>query len=131
MSKIILFDGECNFCNYWVNFVIKYDNKNKFLFASLNSEFGKAKLKHFNISNFASDTFILIDNSKYYMKSDAAFLVIRELNHWSRTLVLLKFIPKFIRDFIYDLIARNRKSLFKMKNYCIVPDSKLKEKFLE
>ncbi len=131
MNKVILFDGDCNFCNYWVNFIIKYDNDDKFSFASLNSKFGIEQLEKFNISNLASDTFILIYNDNYYLKSDATLLVVNQLNHWSKVFVFLKVIPKNLRDFIYDLIAKNRKKISFTQSYCIIPSERIKKKFLQ
>jgi len=131
MSKIILFDGECDFCNYWVNFIIKYDADNNFLFASLHSQFGKRQLEKFNISNLASDTFILIIENNYYIKSDAAFLVMKYLKHWSKIFYIFKILPKKIRDTIYDFVASNRHKLNIGKSYCIVPSEKIKKKFFK
>ncbi len=131
MNKVILFDGDCNFCNYWVNFIIKNDVDDKFLFASLQSEFGSKQLKKHKISHLASDTFILIDNDNFYIKSDAAFLVLKDLKHWLKAFRFLKIIPKVIRDIIYDFIAKNRKKFFSTKDYCLVPSEKIRKKFLE
>lgn len=131
MNKIILFDGDCNFCNYWVNFILKNDFNDKFLFASLQSEFGKKQLTKHKISHIAFDTFILIDNDNYYIKSDAAFLVLKDLKHWLKVFSYLKIIPKNFRDFIYDFIAQNRKKIFSTRSYCIIPSDKDRKKFLE
>ena len=130
MSKIILFDGECNFCNYWVNFIIKYDTNDNFLFASLHSQFGQSQIKKFNISYLASDTFILIYENNYFIKSDAAFLVLRELKHWSKIFYVFKILPKKIRDAIYDFVASNRHKLNIGKSYCIIPSEKIRQKFI-
>jgi predicted DCC family thiol-disulfide oxidoreductase YuxK len=131
MSKIILFDGDCNFCNYWVNFILKNDIDDKFLFASLQSEYGSKQLEKHKISNIAPDTFILIDNENYHIKSDAAFLILKDLKHWLKAFSFLKIIPKIVRDFIYDIIAQNRKKIFRTKSYCIIPSDKIRRKFLE
>lgn len=130
MIKVILFDGDCHFCNYWVNFIIKNDTDDKFFFASLQSEYGKQQLEKFNLSSLATDTFVLIDNDNYYIKSDAALLVVKELNHWLKNSIFLKIIPKIVRDFIYDFIAKNRKKIFFIKSYCLIPSDKVRNKFL-
>lgn len=130
MSKIILFDGDCNFCNYWVNFILKNDVNDKFLFASLQSEYGSKQLEKHKISHIASDTFILIDNDNYYIKSDAAFLILNDLKHWLKFFKFLKIIPKSVRDLVYDYIAKNRKKLFRKKFYCMIPNEQIKSKFI-
>lgn len=131
MNKIILFDGECDFCNYWVNFVIKYDHNDKFFFASLQSKYGREQTEKFNLSNLATDTFILIENDNYFIKSDAAFIVLKELKHWLKVFIFLKLIPKGIRDYFYDFVAKNRKKIFFKKSYCLLPSDKIRKKFLE
>ena len=72
-NSIILFDGVCNFCNYWINFLIDHDKKNCFKFAALQSEKGRELLEKFNLPIDDYDSFILISNSKVYKKSLAAF----------------------------------------------------------
>ena len=71
--KIILFDGVCNFCNYWVNFVLDRDNKNIFKFAALQSDKGQEILKKYNLPINDFDSFIMISNDKVYSKSTAVF----------------------------------------------------------
>jgi predicted DCC family thiol-disulfide oxidoreductase YuxK len=131
MNKIILFDGECNFCNYFVNFVLKNDVNDIFLFAPLKSEFAKKQLANHNISHLASDTFILIDNENYHIKSDAAFLMLKDLKHWLKVFSFLKIVPKIIRDFVYDFIAQNRKNFFRNKSHCLIPSDEVRKKFIE
>ncbi len=73
IQKIILFDGVCNFCNYWVNFVLDRDNKNIFKFAALQSDKGQEILKKYNLPKNDFDSFIMISNNKVYSKSTAVF----------------------------------------------------------
>lgn len=131
-KKIILFDGVCNFCNFWVNFVIKRDKKDLFRFAALQSEKAKELAAHFdvNISIENPDTFILIDGQKIFTKSTAALLVCKQLNGITKILFLLIILPEFFRNIIYDLVARNRYKLFGRKETCRVPTDEEKKKFL-
>lgn len=130
-KKIILFDGVCNFCNYWVNFVLKRDHKNLFLFAPLQSKAGQELLTKFNLSTTDFDTFILINGDSFQTKSDAAISIASNLSGWSKVLLIGKIIPRFLRNFIYDLIAKNRYKIFGKRESCRVPTSEEKEKFLE
>ncbi len=128
---IILFDGVCNFCNYWVNFIIDRDKDDIFKFAALQSEAGQKLLKKFNLKTEDFDTFILIDGEIYFTKSTAALKIARKLNYPVKVLYYFIFIPKFLRDLIYSLIAINRYKLFGKRDVCRVPTENEKEKFLE
>lgn len=127
---IVLFDGVCNFCNYWVNFLLKRDKKNIFLFAALQSESGQKLLRKFNLSTTDFDTFILIDGKIYQTKSDAVISIAKNLSGFPKLVVIGKFLPKFIRDYMYDLIAKNRYKIFGKRDSCRIPTSEEKEKFL-
>lgn len=127
---IILFDGVCNFCNSSINFVIDRDVHNKFYFASLQSEFGKKLLLTFGEANSKLDTVVLIKEGKLYKKSTAALEIARELRGAWKLMYALVIIPEFIRDFIYDLIARNRYKWFGKKESCRIPDPQWKHRFL-
>ncbi len=130
MSKVILFDGECNFCNYFVNLLIKYDHNDKFLFAPLNSDFGKRQLEILGIKHLSNDTLVLIEGKNSYIKSDAVIVILRELNNWTKLFLIIKYLRKKLRDLLYDLIAKNRKEFILRKNYCLIPDDKIKKKFI-
>lgn len=130
-KQIILFDGVCNFCNFWVNFVLKRDQKNLFLFAPLQSKAGQELLTKLNLSTTDFDTFILINGDSYQTKSDAAISIASNIAGWPKVLVIGHIIPRFLRNFIYDLIAKNRYKIFGKRESCRVPTSEEKEKFLE
>ncbi len=128
---IILFDGVCNFCNFWVNFIIDRDKDDIFKFAALQSEAGQKLLNKFNLKTEDFDTFIFIDGEIYFTKSTAALKIARKLNYPVKVLYYFIFIPKFLRDLIYSLIAINRYKLFGKRDICRVPTENEKEKFLE
>ena len=130
-KPIILFDGVCNFCNAMVNFIISQDKKNIFLFAALQSDAGQKLLDEHKIDWKASDSFVVIQNDKTYLKSDAALKLYSKLPwywKWSQTFWI---VPKFIRDWVYNVIARNRYRWFGKKEQCMIPTKEMKEKFLE
>ncbi|AFH49813.1 Hypothetical protein IALB_2108 [Ignavibacterium album JCM 16511] len=130
-KKIILFDGVCNFCNYWVNFVIERDTENLFLFSALQSKTGQDILKRLNLSTTDFDTFILVDGEIFLTKSDAVINIAKRLKGFPKILVTGKLLPKILRDFIYDLIARNRYKFFGKRETCRIPTSEERSKFLE
>jgi len=128
--SIILFDGVCNFCNYWVNFTIERDEKSIFKFAPLQSEQGQILLQQYNLSPTNFDSFILIRGENVYVKSTAALMISKTLSGPAKMLYSFIFLPKFLRDFIYDLVAKNRYKLFGKRDVCRVPTEAEKTKFL-
>ena len=128
---IILFDGVCNFCNFWVNFIIDRDKDDIFKFAALQAEAGQKLLNKFNLKTEDFDTFILIEGEIYFTKSTAALKIARKLNYPVKVLYYFNFIPKFLRDLIYLLFAKNRYKFFGRRDGCRIPTDEEKEKFLE
>jgi predicted DCC family thiol-disulfide oxidoreductase YuxK len=128
---IILFDGFCNFCNRTVNIIIKYDKDAKFQFAASQSTAGINILQKFNLNQISSASDILIKNEKVYTKTDAIIQIAIHLKSWPKLFRLLKFIPKPIRDFAYDLIAKNRYILFGKRATCRIPDKSIRHRFLQ
>ncbi len=129
-QPIVLFDGVCNLCNGAVQFIIRHDKNEKFLFASLQSEIGKRILSSHNLSRDDLKTFLLIEDERVYTKSTAALRVIKQLNGFISVLYTFNLIPKFIRDSIYDLVAKNRYNWFGKKDECMIPTPQLKARFL-
>ncbi|MEW6361903.1 MAG: DCC1-like thiol-disulfide oxidoreductase family protein [Acidobacteriota bacterium] len=134
MASIILFDGECNFCNFWVNFIIRHDKTEQFHFAGIKSEIGSDLLsQHANggidISNLP-DSVILLENGQIYTESKAALKILRRLSNFWPLYYLFSLIPGFILDPVYRFIAAHRYRLFGRNNECLVPTPSIKNRFL-
>src|ERR1043165_7039174 len=129
--KVLLFDGVCNLCNSWVNWVIDHDKKNLFKFAALQSAFGQQRVKDLNLDAKYLDTVILDDEGKVYTESDVALEVARHIGGVYTLAVALYIFPRFIRNFVYRIIARNRYRWFGKQESCRVPTPELKAKFLD
>jgi len=129
-KTIIFFDGVCNFCNGSINFIIKRDKKNKFLFAPLQSETGKEFLTAHQLSVSDFDSVIVFTEGKIFKRSDAALEVSSQLSFPWPILSIFKIFPAFIRDFFYDFIARNRYRFFGRKDVCMIPTAEVRAKFL-
>jgi predicted DCC family thiol-disulfide oxidoreductase YuxK len=130
-KKVILFDGYCNLCDGVVQYVIRHDKKNVFLFASLQEETGQAIMKKIGLSDRGIDSIILyIPGQAYYYKSEAAFEIARELGGLRRLLPVLGYLPKFITDGVYDYVARNRYKWYGKKDACMIPTEEIKSKFI-
>ncbi len=129
-KPILLFDGVCNLCNGFVQFVIKRDPKGKFLFAALQSEVGQALLQQANMPTEELSTVVLYENRKFYTHSSVPLLVVRKFGGAWPLLYGLVIVPKFIRDRIYNWIARNRYRWFGKRESCMIPTPELKSRFL-
>lgn len=130
-KQIILFDGVCNFCNYWVNFLIDRDKKDVFRFLALQSTVGQKLLNKFELDSTNYDTFILIVNDEYYTKSTAALKIAKELSFPLKAFYYFIIIPRAIRDFIYSIIANNRYKFFGKRDFCKIPTEDEKSRFLD
>jgi len=127
---VLLFDGVCNLCSGAVQFIIKRDKKKQFLFASLQSESGSTLLKKFNLPANDLNSFVLAEGDKIYTRSTAALRVAKKLGGGWKLLYGLMIVPQFIRNAVYDVIARNRYKWFGKKDECMIPTPQLKERFL-
>ncbi len=131
-KQLILFDGVCNLCNSSVQFIIRNDKKDTFLFAPLQGNTAKEIIKTYNIDTSKTDS-ILLYSKKYGLstKSTAALKIAKQLRMPINFLVVFFVIPRFIRNWIYDLIAQKRYDWFGKKNECMIPTKELRSKFLE
>ncbi len=129
--QIILFDGVCNFCNFWVNFILDRDKNDIFRFTSLQSAEGQGLLKKFSLKTDGFETFVLIDGDEYYIKSTAALKILKHLNSILKILYPLIFLPKFLRDPFYTIVANYRYKIFGKRDVCRIPAENEKKKFLE
>lgn len=130
-KPVILFDGVCNFCNYWINFALKRNRNKQLRFSPLQGESAKRLLPKYQLNPTSLSSVIFIDKGKAYTQSSAALRICKYLNGGWKLFYGLIIIPKFIRDFFYNIIARNRYKWFGKKETCMVPTPDLKERFLE
>ena len=131
-KSIVLFDGVCNLCNSSVNFVLKRDKHNHFLFASLQSDAAKKLLLQLNQekSIINLDSIILIENNTVYSKSTAALRIAKKMGFPYLLLYPFSIIPKFIRNSVYDFIAKNRCKWFGKRDTCRIPTKTELNKFI-
>ena len=129
-NQVILFDGVCNLCSGSVQFILKRDKEKKFLFASLQSVYGQALLKQLHLPTDTFNSFILYDGGEIFTRSTAALKMFSQLKGWGWVKIFW-IVPKFIRDAVYNLIAKNRYKWFGKKDECWLPTPELKERFLD
>ena len=132
-QSVVLFDGVCNLCNDWVNFVIDRDQSATFRFASLQSDEARELLEsigHELAIKSGPETILLVDSGQVYEKSDAVLRILAGLGRGWAFSRLLRIIPRFVRDAVYDIVARNRYSWFGRTEVCRVPTEDLQSRFL-
>jgi predicted DCC family thiol-disulfide oxidoreductase YuxK len=129
-QPIILFDGVCGLCNEFVKFVIEHDRNRIFLFAPLRSQAADRLMNDFKLTFADFDSIILIEGSRYFIKSEAALEIYRRLGGIWRLLYLFIILPQSWRDRMYDFIAKNRYRCFGKLEQCIVPNSETRKRFL-
>lgn len=130
-KQLILFDGICNLCNTSINYVIKNDRDNIFMFAPLQGATGKLIIEKFHIDITQVDSVLLYTNKeKLKIKSSAALSIASQLKFPINILTICYIIPPILRNWIYDFVAKNRYKWFGKTNNCMMPTDKIKNKFL-
>lgn len=130
-KKIIIFDGVCNLCNNTVLKVIKYDKKNIFLFTALQSDKGKEIINHLGIDLSKVDSIILYEPGiSYDIKFTAALKIMQEFKGFWVLSRLFLMTPEYVRNVIYDFIAKKRYKWFGKRENCMIPTPELNAKFL-
>ena len=125
----VFYDGDCGFCNFWVHWILKKDVKDQFLFASLQSELGQSFLQERGLKLKDLDTLYLWKPKEYYLqRSHAVFKIAEKIGGTYTLLSLLRYLPKFLTDFVYDMVAANRKKL--ASGACEIPTPEERKKFI-
>ncbi len=112
-ESIILFDGDCAFCNYWLHFIKRKDIHQEFNYYSLQSKIANDILNSLNIKSKNLNSIVFIDRKEISFQSDAILKILNKLNF--KLGFIISIFPKFIRDYIYDFISKNR-YIFNRKN---------------
>jgi predicted DCC family thiol-disulfide oxidoreductase YuxK len=127
---ILLFDGHCNLCNAWVNFIVKRDSSSKIRFASLQSLAGNRMLEEHKIDSNYMDSLVLFEEDKVSVSSTAALRILSYLDGWERYLISLTVLPRPLRDIVYRFVANNRYKWFGKREQCMIPTAELSKRFL-
>ncbi|GGP04667.1 membrane protein [Cloacibacterium rupense] len=126
----VFYDGDCGFCNFWVQWILENDKEDQYLFAALQSDFGQNFLKERSLKSDDFDTIYLWKPNAFYLtKLDAILKIANTIGGIYYFANISKIFPKFIRNLGYDLIAKNRKKL--MEQTCIIPTPEQRKKFVE
>ena len=131
MSDVVIFDGVCNLCAHSVKFILNHESAPTLRFVPLQSVAGKKLMREFGFSPEDAKTFVLVAGGQPYVKSDAAIRVVAYLRGGWKLLGTLRILPRPIRDWAYDLVARNRYRWFGRAESCMVPTPELRARFIQ
>lgn len=131
MPSLILFDGVCNLCNGFVQFVIARDPRGAFQFGALQSLAARRILDRLDVAQPLPDSLVLIENGAMYTRSAAALRIVRRLTFPWPLASLFLVIPAVLRDAVYDLIAGRRYRWFGRRDQCMVPTPEIRSRFID
>jgi predicted DCC family thiol-disulfide oxidoreductase YuxK len=131
LNEIVLFDGVCNFCDASVQFIIRHEKQAGLNFASLQSPTGQSLLKKYGLADKGIDSVVYIHNGKAYSKSSAALRLTARLKGLYPLLFGFLLVPPFIRNAVYDYIARNRYKWYGKKDSCMIPSPEIIRRFID
>ena len=131
MPAVILFDGVCNLCNGFVQFVIERDPEARFRFAALQSDAARRLVGGLRIPGSLPDSIVLVEDGRAFLKSTAALRIARGLRAPWPLAYGLVVVPRALRDRVYDLVARRRYGWFGRRDTCMVPAPELRSRFID
>jgi predicted DCC family thiol-disulfide oxidoreductase YuxK len=129
-GAIIVFDGMCVLCSANAQFVLAQDKLGKFRLASMQGEVGAALFARFGIDPNDPDTIIVVDGDKVWRNSDAVLEIYASLGWPWRIASMFKFVPRWIRDPVYRLVATNRYRVFGKRETCWLPSAEQAKRVL-
>ena len=131
-QPVYFFDGICVLCSGFVRFCLEHDGDGTLLFASAQSSLGARVVSALGLPASTLDrTILLIEDGRVFSQSTAVLRALRHLRGWPRLLFPLSWVPRPIRDPLYDLVARHRYRWFGRRPACFVPDPATRHRFLD
>lgn len=127
---IVIFDGVCNLCNAWVNYIIRHDPEGLFRFVPMQSETAQKLIETHYGPGFEFDTVVLVKEDQYYERGDAVIEILKELQGCGMLFRAFRTLPKPLRDGLYKTVAMNRYRLFGRRDRCMVPGEDIHNRFI-
>lgn len=128
-QPVVIFDGVCNFCNGSIQFLLKRERSPRLRFAAAQSEIGGALLNVYGRDVAALDSIMLVDATGAFEKSDAILRIVPNLRWNWQWLRLGWLLPRFFRDWLYDVVAKRRYRWFGKREECMLPSKELRARF--
>lgn len=128
-APIVLFDGVCHFCNYWVSFLLKNETTPRIVFSPQQSEFAQLIATQYSFSFSTIDSIVFIDNEKVYLRSAAVFQLLLHVRYPWKALRLFRWLPRFVTDALYRLVAKIRYRWFGKSSECKIYPKEVQHRF--
>jgi len=119
---IVFFDGNCGFCNRWVRLLLKWDQREQFIYCNINLDAELSKQLKIQEPLKQVDSIVLVQEGKVFYRSDAVFKILIALRGWWSFFKIYKLIPRLLRDAVYDLVARHRYAFNARNSSCSMAD---------
>jgi len=135
-NPIVLYDGVCGLCNHLVQFILKRDTRDRFRFASLQSDFAQQLMTRHGVDPHDLDTVYVVKdhgqtNERLLARSDAILFMLSQLGGIWKLSGVGRVLPGAVRDAVYKIVARNRYRVFGKHESCMLPEPKHRAKFLD
>ncbi|MGH9872340.1 MAG: thiol-disulfide oxidoreductase DCC family protein [Pyrinomonadaceae bacterium] len=135
-NPIVLYDGVCGLCNHLVQFLLKRDRKDRFRFASLQSEFANRLMTRHGVDPHDLNTVYVVKNHErsdetLLARSDAILYMLTQLGGIWSLAGIARVLPRGLRDVVYKFVALNRYRVFGKHESCLLPEPKHRAKFLD
>lgn len=130
-GPIVVFDGVCRLCSYWVQFLLRHDGSGRIRFAPMQGQAGRGLLRQYGLDPDDPLSFLWIDQGHGYRNSEAVLRLLASLGGGWRLLRVLLLLPRPLRDALYRLVARNRYRWFGRRDACLLPDAAVARRFLD
>jgi predicted DCC family thiol-disulfide oxidoreductase YuxK len=131
MNDVVIFDGVCNLCAHTVNFILSHESEPALKFVPFQSPAGARMMREHGFDPEDVKTFVLVSGGRAYVKSDAAIRIARYFRGAWKMLAGIRIVPRPVRDWGYDIVARNRYRWFGRTDSCMVPTPELRARFIE
>jgi predicted DCC family thiol-disulfide oxidoreductase YuxK len=130
VPDVVVFDGVCNLCSHTVQFILAHEKSPSLQFASVQSAAGARIMHQHGLDPKDAKTFVLVERGEAYFQSEAAIRIASHLRQPWRALGLLRIVPRPVRDWLYDAVARNRYRWLGRRDVCMVPSAAMASRFL-
>ena len=129
-KALVVFDGVCVLCSGLARFILKRDTNYAFRFATAQSSLGQALFRHYGLDVQEFETNLVLADGRAYAKLDTVAVVAGRLGGGWRALGVLRLLPRFLGDWLYDRVARNRYGLFGRTERCMLPPPEWRDRFI-
>lgn len=130
-DNLVVFDGVCNLCTHSVRFILAHEKEPLFRFSPVQSATGNHLISELGLDPNDVETFVVIADGRAYLRSDAAIRIAPHLRGAWRWLGAVKIVPRPLRDWVYDVVARHRYRWFGRTDECMVPAAELRARFID